>query len=151
LEFEGTVTQVRLAPEIVSNVVTYTVILKVNNSDLKLKPGMTANVTVITERHEDVLKIAAAALRFTPPTDAFPAKPAEAAVASPLGMPRMPRRGERGRGDEAMVWIVEKGKLVGNVDVGEQGLSDRTWIEVMDTQLKEGQELAVSYSVESEG
>ncbi|GHT01959.1 hypothetical protein AGMMS50276_31240 [Synergistales bacterium] len=142
----------RLAPEIVSNVVTYTVILKVNNSDLKLKPGMTANVTVITEKHEDVLKIAAAALRFTPPADAFPAKnDNEPSVSSPLGMPRMPRRGERGRGDRAVVWVVEKGKLVESLEVGEQGLSDRTWIEVTDTRLKEGQELAVSYSVESEG
>jgi HlyD family secretion protein len=151
LEFEGTVTQVRLAPEIVSNVVTYTVILKVNNSDLKLKPGMTANVTVITEKREDILKIAAAALRFTPPSDAFPARAEQAAPASPLGMPRMPIRGARGKGDEAIVWIVEKGKLVKSVPVGEQGLSDRTWIEVSNTQLKEGQELAVSYSVESEG
>ena len=156
LEFEGTVTQVRLAPEIVSNVVTYTVVLKVSNSDMKLKPGMTANVTIVTEKRDDVLKIASAALRFSPPSDAIPAKEKseeERRVASPIGLPRPPRGARNSSGGSAnentpVVWLVENGRLVGSLPVGEQGLSDRTWVEVLNSPLKEGQELAVSYAKE---
>ncbi|MDR2174839.1 MAG: efflux RND transporter periplasmic adaptor subunit [Synergistaceae bacterium] len=154
LEFEGTVTQVRLAPEIVSNVVTYTVVLKVGNADMKLKPGMTANVTIITEKRDNVLKVASAALRFSPPSDAVPpeGKPGGAPrAASPLGFPR-PMRGSRnfGGGGEntPVVWLVENGRLAGSLPAGEQGLSDRTWVEVLNSPLKEGQELAVSYAKE---
>jgi HlyD family secretion protein len=154
LTFEGTVTQVRLNPEIVSNVVTYTVILKVGNADMKLKPGMTANISIVTEQRENVLRIAAAALRFSPPSDAITAPASERqAVSSPLGLPQMPRRGRSSGGnlDEQVVWIVEDGRLVGSVPVGEQGVSDRSWVEISDTQLEEGQELAVSYSKEEAG
>ncbi len=64
--FHGTIAQVRLAPQTVQNVVTYTAVINVANPDLKLKPGMTANITVITERHENVLAVPASALRFRP-------------------------------------------------------------------------------------
>lgn len=153
LSFEGTVTQVRLNPEIISNVVTYTVVLKIANADMKLKPGMTANISIVTERRDDVLKVAAAALRFAPPADALPQEKKENdAVASPLGMPRSPfRGGSRNRGGEQeqqMVWVVENGKLTGSIPIGEQGISDRTWVEVVNSYLKEGQELAVSFSKE---
>ena len=63
-----------------------------------------------------------------------------------MGMPRMRRRDTTRTDDEAAVWVVEDGKLVGSVPVGEQGISDRTWVEVFDTPLQEGQELAVSFS-----
>ncbi|MDR3230771.1 MAG: efflux RND transporter periplasmic adaptor subunit [Synergistaceae bacterium] len=149
--FDGTVTQIRLNPEIVSNVVTYTVVLKVENAEMKLKPGMTANVTIVTERRGDVLKIPAAALRFSPPVDAVPSeKPAAAGVASPLGMPRFPRGGSsQSRAGEQVVWLVEGGRLAGSVPVGDQGISDRTWVEIVNSQLKEGQELAISFSRET--
>jgi HlyD family secretion protein len=64
--FQGTVSQVRLAPQTVQNVVTYTAVIDVANPDMKLKPGMTANVTVVTGRRENVLAVANAALRFQP-------------------------------------------------------------------------------------
>lgn len=66
--FSGTVTQVRNAATTVSNVVTYSVIVTVDNSDLKLKPGMTANVTFVAATREAVLKIPTASLRFRPKT-----------------------------------------------------------------------------------
>jgi len=66
--FSGTVTQVRNAATTVSNVVTYSVIVTVDNSELKLKPGMTANVTFVAATREGVLKIPTAALRFRPKT-----------------------------------------------------------------------------------
>lgn len=64
--FAGVVTQVRNAPVTVSNVVTYVVVVGVNNRDLRLKPGMTANVSIETMRRERVLMVPAAALRFSP-------------------------------------------------------------------------------------
>lgn len=64
--FKGVVKQVRLSPTTVSNVVTYTVVVSVDNSDLKLKPGMTANVSIITAKHENVLCVPNFALKFTP-------------------------------------------------------------------------------------
>lgn len=68
-EFKGKVTQVRISPTTVSNVVTYSVIVGVDNEDLKLKPGMTANVSIITDKRENVLCVPNIALKFTPNTD----------------------------------------------------------------------------------
>lgn len=65
--FRGKVMQVRNAPITVQNVVTYDTVIEVNNPDLKLKPGMTANVSIIIARRENALKIPNAALRFRPP------------------------------------------------------------------------------------
>ena len=67
--FNGKVVQVRIAPTTTDNVVTYTVIIHVDNQELKLKPGMTANVSIETAKAENVLRIPVAALRFTPPED----------------------------------------------------------------------------------
>jgi len=65
--FEGTVSQVRLEPVVDQNVVTYTTVIDVPNADMKLRPGMTANVTIVVDRRADVLKVPNAALRFRPP------------------------------------------------------------------------------------
>jgi len=65
--FEGTVSQVRLEPITDQNVVTYTTVVRTRNDDLRLRPGMTANVTVLTESRRGVLKASNAALRFRPP------------------------------------------------------------------------------------
>jgi HlyD family secretion protein len=65
--FEGQVNQIRKSAQVVSNVVTYLVAISTQNSDLKLLPGMTANVRVVTSVHDDVLKVPNAALRFRPP------------------------------------------------------------------------------------
>jgi HlyD family secretion protein len=65
--FHGVVTQVRNAPITVENVVTYDTVIAVNNADLKLKPGMTANVSIIVAERDNALKIPNAALRFHPP------------------------------------------------------------------------------------
>ncbi len=65
--FHGKVKQVRNSAVVVQNVVTYDTVIEVNNPDLKLKPGMTANVSIITAHRENVLKIPNAALRFRPP------------------------------------------------------------------------------------
>ena len=68
-EFDGKIQQMRLNPQNVQNVVTYNVVIDVNNPDQKLKPGMTANLTITIDERNNVLKVANSALRFTP-TDA---------------------------------------------------------------------------------
>src|SRR5262249_5662348 len=65
--FHGSVRQVRYAPSTNQNVVTYTTVVDVDNTDLKLRPGMTANASIVTAQRTNVLKIPNAALRFRPP------------------------------------------------------------------------------------
>ena len=67
--FKGAVRQIRLSPQVVQNVVSYDVIITVPNPEMVLKPGMTANVTVLIDQRQDVLKVPAAALRFRPEPD----------------------------------------------------------------------------------
>jgi len=67
--FRGVVRQVRYSPEVVQNVVTYTTIVDVLNPEMKLRPGMTATVSVITGEAKNALKVPNSALRFTPPLD----------------------------------------------------------------------------------
>ena len=85
--FHGTVHQVRLNPLTVQNVVTYSTVIDVPNPELKLKPGMTANVNIEIARRDNVLRIPNAALRFRPTKDVFDA----------LNQP-MPPELERGSG-----------------------------------------------------
>ena len=67
--FQGTVRQIRNAPQTVQNVVTYDAVIDVLNPELKLKPGMTATVTFVHAEKDDVLRVANAALRFRPPPE----------------------------------------------------------------------------------
>jgi HlyD family secretion protein len=65
-EFEGSVKQIRKAPETVQNVVTYTVVVSADNPDQRLLPGMTANVQIVVNERPEALKVANGALRFSP-------------------------------------------------------------------------------------
>jgi len=88
--FHGTVKQVRLNPTTVQNVVTYSTVIDVPNPDLRLKPGMTANVNIEIARRSNVLRVPNAALRFRPTKDIFDA------LKQP--MPEELNRGFGGRG-----------------------------------------------------
>ncbi len=77
--FRGTVSEIRNAPQTIQNVVTYDVVIQVDNRDLRLKPGMTANVSIQIEHKENILKVPNSALRFRPEF----AKKEEAAKTSP--------------------------------------------------------------------
>jgi HlyD family secretion protein len=68
-QFQGKVRQIRNAPQNVQNVVTYDAVVDVANSELKLRPGMTANVTFVYAQRDDALRVPNAALRFHPPKD----------------------------------------------------------------------------------
>ena len=93
-QFRGTVSQVRLEPVVTQNVVTYNVQIDVENTDLKLRPGMTANVSILTNQREGVLKTPSAALRFNPMAFLAAAKPA--AQAGTNGGSQAQRPGGRG-------------------------------------------------------
>jgi HlyD family secretion protein len=67
--FQGKISQIRLAPVSIQNVVNYTVVIDVNNQNLKLMPGMTANVKILVASSHDVLRVPNMALRFQPPTE----------------------------------------------------------------------------------
>jgi HlyD family secretion protein len=64
--FKGRISEIRLNPQTVQNVVTYSVILGIDNPDMKLKPGMTANITITVDQRNNVLRVPNAALRYTP-------------------------------------------------------------------------------------
>lgn len=68
-EFVATIHQIRSNPNVQQNVVTYDAILRVDNPDGKLRPGMTANVRIVSERRDNVLRVPNAALRFKPPAE----------------------------------------------------------------------------------
>ena len=124
--FEGKVWQKRQAPITVQNVVTYDVVIQVRNKDLKLMPGMTANVSIVIQTRRDVLRIANAALRFRMPE-----------------RPSGPSQGAAGAGEKKgpSVWVLEKGKpkRVGIMP----GISDGTYTEAASGDLKEGQMVIV--------
>lgn len=134
ITFKGRVSEVRNAPITVQNVVTYDVVVKVDNSDLKLKPGMTANISVITASRENVLKIPNAALRFR--------------LSEGRKESATPEQGRQERGRR--VWALESGKPK-RLKVT-TGISDGTFTELVSGGLNEGQELIVeSLSKSKEG
>jgi len=112
--FHGSVVQVRNSPTTVNNVVTYDCVIGVTNADYKLKPGMTANVSIVVAQREDALTIPNGALRFRVPDNAMVLTNA-AAVATPTtnsgggnfaGGPGGHRGGGRGRGERPAVHTV---------------------------------------------
>ncbi len=122
-EFEATVGQVRQAPITVQNVVTYDVVVEVANPEMQLKPGMTANVTMVTAQRDDVLRVPLQALRFSPRKHH-----AEKSADSPASHPYPSNR--------ARVWISDGGSLK-PVTVT-RGLDDGNNVEIVSGDLKEG-------------
>ena len=120
--FRGTVSQVRLNPITVSNVVTYAAMIDAPNPGLKLMPGMTANVTIEVARRDDVLRVPSAALRFKP----------DAEVLARLGA-----KGEAPlAAKSATVWV-SNGTSIAPVAV-KAGASDATHTEILGTPIAEG-------------
>ena len=124
ITFKGKVSEIRNAPIVVQNVVTYNVVVKVDNRELKLKPGMTANVSVIVSEKKGVLKIPNAALRFRP-SDMLNKDTSK------------DKSRERGSG----VWVVEGGKPKRIKVV--TGISDGIFTELVSGDVIDGQEVIV--------
>ncbi len=115
--FSGRIKQVRIASSVVENVVTYPVIIDVSNPDLMLKPGMTANVTIITDKKENVLAVPSTAFRYRP--SAY--------------------EGELLRG--RALWVLEEGRPL-PVQV-ETGITDGAYVEIKSDDLKEGDRVII--------
>src|SRR5205809_5138952 len=129
--FHGKVVQVRNAPITVQNVVTYDTVIGVSNPDLKLKPGMTANVSIIAARKDNVLQIKNAALRFRPPEAAA----AEMGSRSPLSGAGRGVGGRERTSSERTVYVLS-GSQPKPVQI-KTGISDGVVTEVVEG-LKEG-------------
>ena len=119
-KFHGKVTQIRLASETTSNVVTYPVIIEAENPEEKLFPGMTANLSIIVEEASDVVLVPNAATRFTPPDGALPSAPPPQAAEAGNGQGRPPRS----LGDqEKLIWLADSPTEIHPVPV-ELGITD---------------------------
>jgi HlyD family secretion protein len=129
--FQGKVVQVRNAPITVQNVVTYDTVIGVSNPDLKLKPGMTANVSIIVAHKDDVLQIKNAALRYRPP-DATPVETRRTSTSRP-GRPGGGRSGagQEGRA-ERTVYVLPSGASRPRPVQIKTGISDGITTEVME-------------------
>jgi HlyD family secretion protein len=135
--FRGTVSQVRLQPTVTSNVTTYTVVIDVANVEQKLKPGLTANATIVIDSREDVVRVPNAALRFRPTAATFEAF-AQPAPDAPTG-----------RGSAAKVWVHAEGGLR-EVPV-RLGLADGSNTELIDGALEPGMELVTNVMLPTDG
>ena len=138
--FSGKVTQVRLSPHSSDNVVTYTVIVKLNNPDGKLLPGMTANVSLILESRKDVLTVPNSAFRF---------KPSEGGAPAGMGMPGPggPRQNIAETAAPA-VYTLDKKKPV-RTEV-KRGLTDGNRTEIL-SGIGEGENVITGIVVPKEG
>jgi HlyD family secretion protein len=155
--FLGTIRQIRNAATTVQNVVTYDAVIDVDNTDLRLRPGMTANVTIVYDERQGALAVSNAALRFRPPPSL--AGSASGAASSGRRHPRgaasaaaekeAPDKGasdkspsDKGAPDPIKtVWVL-RGSTPKEVTI-HTGLSDGTVTEVVDGELSEGDPVVV--------
>jgi HlyD family secretion protein len=148
LTFNGEVTEIRLKPTTTSNVVTYSVIIKAPNPDTKLMPGMTANISIITEEAKDVLTMPSKAVRFSPDSLMM--------VAYFKSLPENERpkidkiRGkkitfaEKNKLSNTRIWV-KNGSFVHPINV-QLGINDETNVEILSGELKKGDEVILSMS-----
>ncbi len=167
--FTGIVKQVRYAPEVIQNVVTYTTIVDVENPDIKLRPGMTATISIVVGEAKNALRVPNSALRFQPPPEVLQAlfeemrremqaKRGQTAQADGQSEKRghqgnfqmgqgMGRMGSRMR-DRARVWVQdENGKL--NMVSIRTGVTDNAFTEITGGDIKEGQEVITGESTQA--
>ena len=127
--FSGAVIQIRKAPINVQNVITYDAVIGVSNPDMRLFPGMTANVKILVNQRPNVLRVLNAALRYHPATE-----PAAATVV---------KGGRKGAAPEKAVWMLDADNKPQRVVVT-TGESDGTYTEVTQGGLKDGDRVIVA-------
>jgi HlyD family secretion protein len=145
-EFAGKVSQIRLSPQITNNVVTYPVIVEVENKDLKLLPGMTADVRIQVAKAEEALRVPASALRFRPELLGMNGVQ-ERSQGSPGGQggPRpagAQKAADRGRTARVYLPPTKTGGTLNAVDFI-PGLTDGQYVEVRKGDLAEGEKIVV--------
>ncbi|MBK9306143.1 MAG: efflux RND transporter periplasmic adaptor subunit [Nitrospira sp.] len=133
--FTGTIRQVRLAPINVQNVVTYNVVVGVDNTDLRLKPGMTANVSIIVAQNDKALKVPNAALRFRPPLLEREHPEVNGATASVVAGGSI-LKSDEGRTQKG-VWKLTENENLAQIPV-QTGISDGVATEIVSGGLTEG-------------
>ncbi|MFM7152400.1 MAG: efflux RND transporter periplasmic adaptor subunit [Gemmataceae bacterium] len=153
--FEGKVYQIRKSGTTTQNVVTYPVVIETPNPDLKLMPGMTANISFVVETKKDILRIPSAALRFTPPPllihpDDKGLLEGKATTTETEGGPKLSATQKvnlsKGR-LKRIVWYQDGDKVRGiPVTIG---LTDAQFAELIEGDVKEGQELITSLDTTS--
>jgi HlyD family secretion protein len=126
--FQGRISQVRQSPQTVQNVVTFDVVVSVNNSDLALKPGMTAATRIVVNQRNDVVRVPSRSLRFMPSN--APSTPSAIGAVAPSN------------NSQAQVWVLREDKPV-TVPV-EIGLDDDSFVEITDGSLKPGDQVVVA-------
>lgn len=143
--FHGVVEQVRLNPTVEQNVVTYAAIVNARNPELKLKPGMTASLSVEVARRDGVLRVPSSALRFKPGTAVLEALgQGDSAVPAAGVRPAAMTTGSTG-GHTGTIWTYANGRLTPvNVQVG---ASDAQFTEIQSGDLREGESIATQASV----
>ncbi|HEX2061107.1 MAG TPA: efflux RND transporter periplasmic adaptor subunit [Thermoanaerobaculia bacterium] len=158
-EFRGRISQIRYNAQVNQNVVTYPVILEVENPEGRLRPKMTANVTIDVESVPNVLRVPNAALRFKPPAEEGSEKRASggsggdamqrAARSGQGGGPagaagQMPRgrRGAAGGGKTSTVYMLDAEKKLKPVEI-RTGITDGRYTQVISGALKEGDEVVI--------
>ena len=135
--FQGRVRQVRNAPINIQNVVTYDVVVEFENPDFRLKPGMTANVSIVIDKKDQVLKVPSSALRFTPPKAVREAKAGTAGEKpSTNGGTTEPPSRQWG------VWKLNAENDLKRVPVV-MGISDRAYVEISAEGIQEGDQVVV--------
>ncbi len=128
--FKGKVRQIRNSPQIVQNVVTYDAVIDVDNTALRLKPGMTANVTFVYAEKDDVMRVPNAALRFRPPPELLKH---EDGADGGAAHEHKPRNKDGLASDHRTVWVLRDGKpRMVRVKIG---ISDGTLTEIVDGAL----------------
>ncbi|ATB28555.1 efflux RND transporter periplasmic adaptor subunit [Melittangium boletus] len=140
--FDGVIRQIRNAPQTVQNVVTYDAVIDVKNPDMKLKPGMTANVNITTARSEDVLTVPNAALRFRPPTPPQRESAPGTANAADVEAPKPPPPGSK------LVYVLRNGRPT-PVTV-KAGVTDGSYTEV-EGELREGDRIITGMTSGAQG
>jgi len=142
--FPAHTTLVRYGSETVDGVVTYKAVLKVDNSSLALRPGMTATAQITVDKRENALLVPNAALRFTPPKPKTESKTGGGGILSsilphPPAQESTPRDDTSNKGKNQQVWTVQNGKLTA-VPIT-KGLSDGKMTEVASGEIEPGMEL----------
>jgi HlyD family secretion protein len=147
--FQGKIYQVRLNPTTIQNVVTYTVVVESPNPQVKLLPGMTANLIFQIEVHGGVLTIPNSALRFYPRQDQVRAS--DRAIITGSGASSVADKADRSKAQGNLtrrcVWTPD-GDLLAAIKI-ETGLTDKSFTEVLSGDLREGQEVIVGLQTDA--
>jgi HlyD family secretion protein len=139
--FDGKVTQVRQSPQTVQNVVTYDVVIGVDNSDLALKPGMTAATRVVVDERKDVMRVPVQALRYMPAAGSAEAKD---------GVPQAPSVGVGVDDDgHARIWLLRDGTPTAvAVTIG---LDDDNFAEIVEGEVQPGDRVVIGEQRQNSG